>query len=46
MSSRPGRIVAVHDVPFGYPRSPDVRFDPTFAELSGQVSHSMMAGHT
>ncbi len=46
MSTRPGRIVASYDVPFGYPRSPDVRFDPAFAELSGQISHSLMAGHT
>lgn len=45
MSSRPGSIVASHDVPFDYPRSPDIRFDPAFAELSGQVSHSLMAGH-
>ena len=27
MSARPGRIVASFDVPFGYPRSPDLRFD-------------------
>lgn len=45
MSSRPGRIVASYEVPFDYPRSPDLRFDPAFAELSGQVSHSLMAGH-
>lgn len=45
MSSRPGTIVASYEVPFGYPRSPDLRFDPAFAELSGEVSHSLMAGH-
>lgn len=45
MTSRPGSIVASYDVPFDYPRSPDLRFDPAFAELSGQVSHSLMAGH-
>jgi len=45
MTSRPGSIVASYDVPFNYPRSPDLRFDPAFAELSGQVSHSLMAGH-
>jgi NitT/TauT family transport system ATP-binding protein len=38
MSSRPGRIVAEVPVPFGYPRSPELRFDPRFAELAGQVS--------
>lgn len=45
MSSRPGTIVASYEVPFAYPRSPDLRFDPSFAELSGQVSQSLMAGH-
>jgi NitT/TauT family transport system ATP-binding protein len=45
MSSRPGSIVASYEVPFAYPRSPDLRFDPAFAELSGEISHSLMAGH-
>ena len=45
MTSRPGSIVAAYEVPFDYPRSPDLRFDPAFAELSGEVSHSLMAGH-
>jgi NitT/TauT family transport system ATP-binding protein len=45
MTSRPGSVVTSYDVPFDYPRSPDLRFDPAFAELSGQVSHSLMAGH-
>ena len=31
MSPRPGRIVAEIEVPFPYPRDPDLRFDPTFA---------------
>ena len=38
MSNRPGRIVASFDVPFGYPRQPQLRFDPEFALLSGEVS--------
>jgi len=38
MSNRPGRIVASFDVPFGYPRQPQLRFDPEFAKLSGEVS--------
>ena len=45
MSSRPGSIVESFEVPFGYPRSPELRFDPAFAELSGRVSHALMAGH-
>ncbi len=45
MSGRPGTIVDAFDVPFDYPRSPDLRFDPTFAELSGRVSHSLRGAH-
>ena len=45
MSSRPGTIVESFEVPFGYPRSPELRFDPTFGELSGRVSQALMAGH-
>ena len=45
MSARPGRIVASYDIPFDYPREPDLRFDPAFAELSGQISHSLRGAH-
>jgi NitT/TauT family transport system ATP-binding protein len=45
MSARPGRIVADFTVPFPYPRSPDLRFQPEFAELSGQVSHALRGAH-
>ncbi len=45
MSARPGRIVATYDVPFEYPRNPDLRFDPLFAELSSQISHSLRGAH-
>ncbi|MHB8190566.1 MAG: ABC transporter ATP-binding protein [Ferrimicrobium sp.] len=38
MSSRPGRIVAEHTVPFPYPRSPEVRFSAEFAEVASQIS--------
>lgn len=41
MSARPGRIVAEFDVRFGYPRSPELRFDAAFAELSGHISKSL-----
>lgn len=41
MSARPGRIVASFDVPFAYPRSPELRFDPEFATLSGEVSRAL-----
>jgi NitT/TauT family transport system ATP-binding protein len=46
MSARPGRIVAEFEVPFAYPRSPDLRFDPEFARLSGEVSHSLRGSHS
>ena len=45
MSARPGRIVAEFEVPFDYPRSPDLRFDPEFAKLSGEVSHALRGSH-
>jgi NitT/TauT family transport system ATP-binding protein len=46
MSGRPGRIVGDFAVPFGYPRSPDLRFTPEFGELAGQVSHALREGHS
>lgn len=46
MSARPGRIVAEFDVPFEYPRNPDLRFDPAFAELAGEVSHALRGAHS
>jgi len=41
MSARPGRIVGDFAVPFGYPRRPELRFDPAFAALSGWVSEAL-----
>lgn len=46
MSARPGRIVAGYDVPFAYPRRPDLRFDSEFAALSGEVSRALRGAHT
>jgi NitT/TauT family transport system ATP-binding protein len=46
MSARPGRIVAEFDIPFDYPRNPDLRFDPEFARLSGEVSHALRGSHS
>ncbi len=46
MSARPGEIVAEFQVPFDYPRSPDLRFEPEFAKLSGEVSHALRGGHS
>ena len=46
MSARPGRLVAEIDVPFDYPRKPDLRVDSRFAELSGTVSAALREAHT
>jgi NitT/TauT family transport system ATP-binding protein len=46
MSARPGRIVAEFQVPFEYPRPPELRFDPAFARLSGEVSHALRGSHS
>src|SRR4051794_10554808 len=45
MSARPGHIVADISVPFAYPRDPELRFDPAFAELCGQISHELRGVH-
>jgi NitT/TauT family transport system ATP-binding protein len=41
MSDRPGRIVADIEVPFGYPRSEELRFDSAVSEIAGQVSTAL-----
>ena len=41
MSPRPGRIVSETAVPFAYPRSPELRFDPMFTEIAAAVSADM-----
>ena len=46
MSARPGRIVAEFDIPFEYPRKPDLRFDADFAELCGKVSLALRGSHS
>jgi len=46
MSSRPGRIVAEFAVPFDHPREPDLRFDPEFAKLCGEISHALRGAHS
>jgi NitT/TauT family transport system ATP-binding protein len=45
MSARPGRIVETFDIPFPYPRQPELRFEPGFAELSGQISLALRGAH-
>ena len=45
MSGRPGSIVGDYEIPFDYPRKPELRFSPEFAELSGQISESLRGAH-
>ena len=45
MSPRPGRLVAEHHVPFPYPRPPELRYDPAFAALAGEVAASLESVH-
>lgn len=41
MSSHPGSIAQIVEVPFSYPRHHDIRYTPQFAEICGQVSKSL-----
>jgi NitT/TauT family transport system ATP-binding protein len=41
MSSRPGRILGVIDIPFTFPRSPELRATAEFARLTGEVSATL-----
>jgi NitT/TauT family transport system ATP-binding protein len=43
MSPRPGRIVTEIEVPFEYPRPPELRFEADFAAIAGQVSAQLRA---
>ncbi len=43
MSARPGRILEVFDIPFAYPRRPEIRYEPAFAQLCGRISASLLA---
>jgi len=45
MSQRPGRVVAAFDVPFGYPRSAELRFEPEFGRLSSEISQALRKGY-
>ena len=46
MSARPGRIVDEFNIPFDYPRKPDLRFNADFAELCGKVSVALRGSHS
>jgi NitT/TauT family transport system ATP-binding protein len=38
LSARPGRVLGRFEVPFDYPRAPDLRFDPAFTRVAARVS--------
>jgi NitT/TauT family transport system ATP-binding protein len=46
MSARPGHIVGDYPVPFDYPRHPELRFEPAFAEMCGEVSQALRGAHS
>jgi NitT/TauT family transport system ATP-binding protein len=41
MSGRPGRVLADIEIPFSYPRSPELRYTPEFGALCGEVSQHL-----
>ncbi|WP_417599503.1 ABC transporter ATP-binding protein [Pararhodobacter oceanensis] len=41
MSRRPGRILKEFDIPFAYPRDPNLRFSAEFAALCNEISVSL-----
>jgi NitT/TauT family transport system ATP-binding protein len=45
MSARPGRILQVIDVPFAFPRAPELRASADFAHLTGQVTAALRHTH-
>jgi NitT/TauT family transport system ATP-binding protein len=45
MSARPGRIVASFDVPYAYPRTEELRYDASFAALTGAVNNALKEHH-
>ncbi len=42
MSRRPGRFIADISVPFEYPRRAELRAEPEFAKLTGEVSRQLL----
>ena len=37
LSARPGRVLDHFEVPFDYPRAPELRFDPEFTRIAARV---------
>lgn len=43
MSGRPGRIVEDIELPWSYPRSPELRYEPEFGRIAGHISQTLEA---
>jgi NitT/TauT family transport system ATP-binding protein len=46
MSERPGRVVFDVGVPFPYPRSPELRYEPDFGRIAGEISTALRDRHS
>jgi NitT/TauT family transport system ATP-binding protein len=46
MSANPGRVFREIDVPLGFPRTAELRSEPSFLGLVGQVSRALAAIHS
>jgi NitT/TauT family transport system ATP-binding protein len=44
LSPRPGRILGEFEVPFDYPRAPELRFDQEFSGIAARVSACLRGG--
>jgi NitT/TauT family transport system ATP-binding protein len=45
MSPRPGRVTGEVEVPFDYPRFASLRFEPSFAKITGRISGLLRESH-
>lgn len=45
MSERPGRLTESFDIPFDYPRNPELRWNKDFADLCGEVGLALRGVH-
>jgi NitT/TauT family transport system ATP-binding protein len=41
MCARPGKVVAEFDVPFDYPREPQIRYSEEFSKLAGEIAEAL-----
>ena len=46
MSAQPGRIVAEYHIQFPFPRLPEIRYSPEFAEICGRISNDLKTAHS